>query len=143
MSVPLTKGWKLHSIDDWSFNVTSFDDTNKGECFFTAKVRPIDPFDVRDLYQEYHRLVSKSQNNVRYNICGKEFFIYTLSIPNHFCYLSVGLASSALMEYQDAKDIMNKLSSLAETSHNPYGLVAIHSFNDYRPWYKRIFDRFL
>lgn len=140
MSVPLTKGWKLHSIGDWQ---TAFGDANKVKCSFTAKVRPLEPFDVRGLSQEYHRLASRSQNNVTYYICGKEFFIHTLSVLGDFCYLSVGLTSTALMEYQDAKDIMNKLSSLAETSHNPYGLVTVQSSNDYRPWYKRIFDWFL
>ena len=143
MSIPLTKGWKLHSIDDWSFNITEFGDDNKGVPSFTANVKPIEPFYLRDLLQEYNRLFLSIQDNVTYNICGQEFFIHTLTIPGHFQYLGVGLMCSNLIDYQDAKDIMYKLSSLAEAGYNPYGTVTIHTFNDYKPWYKRIFDWFL
>ena len=143
MSIPLTKGWKLHSINDWRFDFTTFDDNNKGVFSFIANVKPIESFDVRDLLQEYNKLIPSTEDKVTYNICGREFFIITLSIPGHFYYLSVRLVSNAPMDYQDAKDIMYKLSSLSETGYNPYGTVTIHSFDDCRPWYKRIFDWFL
>ena len=144
MSVPLTKGWKLHSINDWRFVPNTFGYNDKEGVFsFIANVKPINPFDARDLLQEYNRLMSSTEDKVTYNICGREFFIDTLTIPGHFHYLSVRLMSSTLIDYQESKDIMYKLSSLSETGYNPYGTVTTHSFNDCRPWYKRIFDWFL
>lgn len=143
MSIPLTKGWKLYSVNDWGFDLNTFGDSNNGVFSFIANVKPIEPFDVKDLLKEYNRLILSTKDNVTYNICGQEFFIHTLAIPGHFHYLSVRLVSNASMDYQDAKDMMYKLSSSSETGYNPYGTVTIHSFDDCRPWYKRIFDWFL
>jgi hypothetical protein len=144
MSVPLTKGWTIESIREAAFDGGESIGFDKGWFYLLVNVKPIQPFDDKDLYQEYQRLLSRfCYGDEPYKMCGRDFIINNLSIPWHYGCLTVGLKSINPIDYDNVELIIGKLLSMAEYKTTPSFTVSSYYDDFPKPWYKRIFDWFL